>query len=219
MQLSPSTLSFLFVYLFAFLLFFFLVLFCCWGLWGLWITGLWCLCWDWLVCCGPCLLMAALSSACSPSLCCCDVVVLTGALTTQLFFSLSLKHTHTTHNPQPTAGHKNGPYYQMDHFICLCFPWGVGAPFDRLLEWCSQTDRLSAPPLSVFNVCVMACAEMVTIPCLYTIRTLLTGNNHEPFFFCLVLNSHICSVFFFLQEGLRGLDSMICSLVCRLFGV
>lgn len=98
MQLSPSTIPFLFVYLFAFLLFF-LVLFCCWGLWGLWITGLWCLCWDWLVCCGLCLLMAALSSACSPSLCCCDVVVLTGALTTQLFFSLSLKHTHTTHNP------------------------------------------------------------------------------------------------------------------------
>lgn len=216
MQLSPSTISFLFVYLFAFLLFFFgfVLLLGTLRLVNNWLvvsvlrlTGV-----LWSVSADGCPVLSLLTFS---------VLLWCGCSYrspdhTAFFFSLSETHAH---NPQPTAGHKNGPYYQMDHFICLCFPWGVGAPFDRLLEWCSQTDRLSAPPLSVFNVCVMACAEMVTIPCLYTIRTLLTGNNHEPFFFCLVLNSHICSVFFFLQEGLRGLDSMICSLVCRLFGV
>lgn len=116
---------------------------------------------DWLVVSvlrltGLCSLMAALSSGLLTFSCAallwCGLFSPGGGGPEHTVLFLSKKTPHT-------AGRKVNPANQVDHFICLCFPWGVGHASDRI-ELCSpEANRRSAPlPRSLFNSCVTACA-------------------------------------------------------------
>lgn len=106
---------------------------------GLWTTGLWCLCRDWLT---------VPTDGCSPFLCCYDVVVLAGVLTKWHFFFLSSLQTHTHTKSKRRCWTQHGPNpitEQTTSFISVP-PWGLST-----CRTACMSDDLKPAAFSLFS--------------------------------------------------------------------
>lgn len=156
---------------------------------GLWTTGLWCLCRDWLT---------VPADGCSPSLCCYDVVFLAGVLTKWHFFFPSLKtHIHTQSKRRCWTQNRPDPITERTTSFISVPPRGLDtcrtACMSDALE--PAAFRLFSPPL-FFTASVTACVQE-PMPRKYA---LLSKRGKERFFFFL-FELLIFSFFFAFSHG------------------